>query len=67
MPAAVPPSSIESATYTIRHAAIRAGVSTRTLWRWIDARRLPGVLRQGRVVRINKKLFEQWLENGGAK
>lgn len=66
MSATLPP-SIESATYRVSEAATRAGVSERTLWRWIDARRVPGVLRQGRVVRISKKLFDAWLENGGAK
>lgn len=57
-------SVLESATYKPIEAAARAGVSLRTLWRWIDSRRIPGVLRHGKVVRINKKLFEQWLENG---
>lgn len=63
MPSTVP-SQLESATYRVSDAAARAGVSTRTIWRWIDGRRVPGVLRVGRCVRINRKLFDQWLETG---
>ena len=56
--------TIETATYRVSDAATRAGVSERTLWRLIDAGRVPGVLRVGKCVRINRKLFEQWLETG---
>ncbi len=59
-----PVSIVESATWKVAEAATRAGVSGRTLWRWIDAKRVPGVLRVGKCVRINRKLFEQWLEHG---
>jgi excisionase family DNA binding protein len=56
--------ALEPGTYTIDEAAIRAGISKRTLYRWIDAKTVPGVIRQGRIVRIHRKLYEQWLENG---
>lgn len=56
---------LEAATYRVPAAAKIAGVSERTLWRLIDSRQVPGVLRFGRCVRISRKLFDEWL--GGAK
>ena len=59
------PQPTEPATYRVSEAAARAGVSKRTIWRWLDGGKLPGVLRQGKVVRISRKSFELWLESGG--
>jgi excisionase family DNA binding protein len=59
------PHSLERATYRVSEAAARAGVGERTLWRWIDSKKVPGVFRQGKIVRISKRLFDEWLENGG--
>lgn len=56
--------TVESATWKVAEAATRAGVSERTLWRWIDAKRVPGVFRIGKCVRINKRQFEQFIETG---
>ena len=57
---------LDAATYRIPGAAARADISERTLWRLIDAKKVPGVIRMGRSVRISKALFDAWLD-GGAK
>ena len=58
---------LEAATYKVAQAAARAQISERTLWRLIDARKVPGVLRVGRIVRISRPLFDSWLESGGVQ
>ena len=58
------PTSEVAATLTLRQAASIANVSLRTLHRWLAAGRVPGVIKRGRVVRIHKRLFDQWLANG---
>lgn len=58
---------LDSATYRIPQAADRAQISPRTLWRLIDAKKVPGVLRIGRAVRISKVLFDAWLNGGTGK
>jgi excisionase family DNA binding protein len=55
---------IEPATLTPKQAAMYAGVSLRTLFRWLAVNRVPGVVRQGRVVRIHKQSFDRWLQSG---
>ncbi len=58
---------IDAGTYKVRQAADRAQVSYRQMWRWIDAKLVPGVIRRGRVVRISKALFDAWLNGGTGK
>ena len=58
---------LDAATYKVPQAADRAQVSTRTLWRLIDAKKVPGVLRIGRSVRISKAIFDAWIDGGGTK
>ena len=53
-----------AATMTPKQAAMYAGVSLRTMFRWLATGRVPGVIKRGRVVRIHKRLFDQWLANG---
>ena len=53
-----------TATMTPKQAAMYAGVSLRTMFRWLATGRVPGVIKRGRVVRIHKRLFDQWLANG---
>ena len=53
-----------AATMTPKQAALHANVSLRTLFRWLATGRVPGVIKRGRVVRIHKRLFDQWLANG---
>jgi len=60
------PSELDAATYRIPGAAARADISERTLWRLIDAKKVPGVIRFGKSVRISRKLFDAWID-GGAK
>ena len=55
---------IEPATMTPKQAAMYAGVSLRTLFRWLAANRVPGVIRHGRIIRIHRRQFDQWLANG---
>jgi len=58
------PTSEVAATLTIRQAASIANVSLRTLHRWLGRGIVPGVIRQGRVVRIHKQSFDRWLQSG---
>lgn len=58
---------LDAATYTIPQGADRAQISTRSLWRLIDAKKVPGVIRLGKSVRISRTLFDEWLDNGGAR
>ena len=58
---------LDAATYRVWQAADRALVSDRTMWRMIDAGKVPGVIRIGRSVRISRARFDAWLDNGGAK
>ena len=53
---------LDAATYRIPQAADRAQISERSLWRLIDARKVPGVLRLGKSVRISKALFDAWID-----
>jgi len=55
---------LDAATYKIPQAADRAQISPRTLWRLVDAKKVPGVLRIGRSVRISKALFDAWIDGG---
>ena len=65
-PTAAKRERLDAATYKIPQAADRAQISERTLWRLIDAKKVPGVIRMGRSVRISRKLFDAWID-GGAK
>ncbi len=58
---------LDAATYTIPQASDRSQISERQLWRLIDAKKVPGVLRIGRIVRISRSMFDAWLQTGGAK
>lgn len=66
MPAFLP-ETVETACYRPSEAAVLANISIRTLWRWIDLNIVPGVIRVGRCVRINRKRFDAWLESGVQK
>jgi len=55
---------IEPATLTPKQAAMYAGVSLRTLFRWLARGIVPGVVKRGRVVRIHKQSFDRWLQSG---
>jgi excisionase family DNA binding protein len=55
---------IEPATMTPKQAAVYAGVSLRTLFRWLGRGIVPGVVKRGRVVRIHKQSFDRWLQSG---
>jgi len=55
------PAAIEAATYTVEQLADLAQCSARHVWRLIDAGKIPGVLRIGRLVRISRKIADAWL------
>lgn len=51
---------------TLRDVATHVGVTTDTLYRWIEQRGLPGV-RAGRHWRFKLTEVDAWLSNGGAR
>lgn len=58
---------LESATYRIPQVAEMMQVSERHVWRLIEANKVPGVIRLGKSVRISRTVFDEWLDNGGAR
>lgn len=68
MPTTTPPSNLAPAPnerdYTIPDLAERTQTSTRHIWRLIDAGKVPGVYRLGRLVRIHRATADAWLAAG---
>jgi excisionase family DNA binding protein len=54
-------------SYTVSDVAQLTQSSERHVWRQIDLGRIPGVFRLGRLVRISKPIFDQWLATRGQK
>jgi excisionase family DNA binding protein len=50
--------------YTIPDLAERTQSSVRHIWRLIDAGKVPGVYRLGRLVRIHRATADDWLAAG---
>jgi excisionase family DNA binding protein len=50
--------------YTIPDLAERTQSSARHIWRLIGARKVPGVYRLGRLVRIHRATADAWLAAG---
>jgi excisionase family DNA binding protein len=50
--------------YTIPELAKYKQCSERHLWRLIDAGRIPGVYRLGRLVRVHRATADAWFANG---
>lgn len=48
---------------TVKQAADEMGLSARTIWTWVYARKL-GVVRLGRAVRIPQAAIEELIESG---
>jgi excisionase family DNA binding protein len=59
----VPP-ALDAATYTVAQLAAALQCSPRHVWRLIDAGRVPGVLRVGRLVRISRAVADAWIADG---
>ncbi len=59
---------LDPTTYTVDQLAVLAQSSARNLWRLIDQKKLKGVVRIGRLVRISKSAADAWLagQKGGA-
>jgi len=49
---------------TIQIVEERLMLSTKTIRRWVDAGRIPGVVRLGRLVRFNMQILDQWIAAG---
>jgi excisionase family DNA binding protein len=53
---------------SIRQIAVLSGVSTRTIFRWMEAGLLPGEVRIGRgpnpPIRFRKSDIEEWIASG---
>jgi excisionase family DNA binding protein len=50
--------------YTVPDFAARRQCSERHIWRLIDAGKIPGVCRLGRLVRIHRATADAWFANG---
>lgn len=48
----------------VKDAALLLKVSVKTIRRMIDLRRIPGVIRIGRLLRIDLELLGSWLDQG---
>ena len=48
-------------TLTVKEAAGRLGVAPITIYRAITKGEVPGVIKLGRCLRLNKKTFEEWI------
>jgi excisionase family DNA binding protein len=53
--------AIEPATYTVSDLAHLLSCSERHIWRQLDLGRIPGVIRCGRLVRLSKRIIDDWL------
>lgn len=50
---------------SVAQAARELHVSGQTIRRWIEAGRIPGAFRTGRVIRIDPDQFRAWVASGG--
>jgi len=51
--------------YTVADLAQRLQCSDRHIWRMLDRKLIPGVIRIGRLVRLHRPTVDAWLANGG--
>jgi excisionase family DNA binding protein len=56
--------TVEPATYTVADLALLLNCSERHVWRQIDLRLIPGVIRCGRLVRLSRRVIDDWLRTG---
>jgi excisionase family DNA binding protein len=64
-PAAHPAlTSVAPAVYSVPDLAKLLQCSERHIWRQIDMGKIPGVIRFGRLVRLSRKLVDEWLASG---
>jgi excisionase family DNA binding protein len=57
-------SALTERDYTVSDLAERTQCSARHIWRLIDAGKVPGVYRLGRLVRIHRATADAWLAAG---
>jgi excisionase family DNA binding protein len=50
--------------YSVRELAVRLGVSEKFVWKHIQDGKLPGVVRCGRAVRVDKATIERRILGG---
>jgi excisionase family DNA binding protein len=53
--------AVEPATYTVPDLARLLNCSERHVWRQIDLKQIPGVIRCGRLVRLSRRVIDTWL------
>jgi excisionase family DNA binding protein len=58
--------AIEPATYTVPALARLLNCSERHVWRQLDMGRIPGVIRCGRLVRLSRRMIDDWLTGSGS-
>jgi excisionase family DNA binding protein len=61
---ATPAQNLPERDYTVRDLAQSKQCSARHIWRLIDAGRIPGVYRLGRLVRIHRATADAWFARG---
>ncbi|MGE5610361.1 MAG: helix-turn-helix domain-containing protein [Bacillota bacterium] len=49
---------------TVKAGALRLNVGEKTVRRLIDAGKLPGICRLGRLIRIDLDILDQWIAEG---
>ncbi len=55
----------DAATYTVADLAALLKCSPRHIHRLTDARRIPGLIRVGRLVRYSRTRVDEWVAKGG--
>ncbi len=53
--------ALEAGTYDVPDVAAMLKCSERHIRRMIDARKIPGMIRVGRLVRFHKRIVDEWL------
>ncbi len=48
----------------VEELAVVLGISPKTVRRMIDARRVPGVCRLGRIIRVDLEVVNRWIDAG---
>jgi excisionase family DNA binding protein len=58
------PTNIVARLGDVNAAAIKLKLSVKTIRRMVDARKIPGVFRLGKLIRFNLDLFDRWIDQG---
>jgi excisionase family DNA binding protein len=59
-----PSPALTDPEYTVHDLAQRLQCSDRHIWRMLDRKLIPGVIRIGRLVRLHRPTVDAWIANG---